>query len=126
MDLEGNARRQRTSTAASAVPERVPDERLVARALEGDRSAFEALVRRHQTPLVNHLYRLIGSRDAALLLAWMDLEHGRLEGARAGFRAALYDDPSGAWALRGWGLALLPEDPRPAPRSLVSPEDSDR
>jgi len=67
-----------------------------------------------------------GSRDAALLLAWMDLEHGRLEGARAGFRAALYDDPSGAWALRGWGLALLPEDPRPAPRSLVSPEDSDR
>jgi RNA polymerase sigma-70 factor (ECF subfamily) len=69
MDLEGNARRRGASTAAAAAPERVSDERLVARALAGDRSAFEALVRRHQTPLVNHLYRLIGSRDAALDLA---------------------------------------------------------
>jgi RNA polymerase sigma-70 factor (ECF subfamily) len=69
MDLEGNARRRSPSAAAAAAPERVSDERLVARALEGDRSAFEALVRRHQTPLVNHLYRLIGSRDAALDLA---------------------------------------------------------
>jgi RNA polymerase sigma-70 factor (ECF subfamily) len=68
MDLEGNARRRGASTAAAA-PERIADERLVARALAGDRSAFEALVRRHQTPLVNHLYRLIGSRDAALDLA---------------------------------------------------------
>jgi RNA polymerase sigma-70 factor (ECF subfamily) len=69
MDLERNARRGSASASAAAVPERIADERLVSRALTGDRSAFEALVRRHQTPLVNHLYRLIGSRDAALDLA---------------------------------------------------------
>ncbi|HEX5044164.1 MAG TPA: sigma-70 family RNA polymerase sigma factor [Candidatus Polarisedimenticolaceae bacterium] len=72
MDLEGNGGRRGAATAAAVperIAERVPDERLVARALAGDRSAFEALVRRHQTPLVNHLYRLIGSRDAALDLA---------------------------------------------------------
>lgn len=69
MELEGNARRRSAPAAGVPVPERVPDERWVARALDGDRSAFEALVRRHQTPLVNHLYRLIGSRDAALDLA---------------------------------------------------------
>lgn len=69
MELEGNARKRSASAATAAAPERVPDERLVAGALAGDRSAFEALVRRHQTPLVNHLYRLIGSRDAALDLA---------------------------------------------------------
>jgi hypothetical protein len=76
----------------------------------------------------DHLGRALarGSRDAALLLAWLDLESGRLEGARAGFRAALYDDPSGAWALRGWGLALLPGDPRRAPSVPVPPEESDR
>jgi RNA polymerase sigma-70 factor (ECF subfamily) len=49
--------------------ERVADEALVARAVSGDRGAFETLVRRHQSPLVNHLYRLIGSRDTALDLA---------------------------------------------------------
>jgi RNA polymerase sigma-70 factor (ECF subfamily) len=71
VDLEGSHRRRNAPAAAgaTAAPERVSDERLVARALAADRSAFEALVRRHQTPLVNHLYRLIGSRDAALDLA---------------------------------------------------------
>ena len=70
MDLEGSTRRRNAPAAAgAAAPERVSDERLVERALAADRSAFEALVRRHQTPLVNHLYRLIGSRDAALDLA---------------------------------------------------------
>jgi RNA polymerase sigma-70 factor (ECF subfamily) len=37
--------------------------------LEGDRSAFERLVRRHQKGLVNHLYRLTGQPDTAKDLA---------------------------------------------------------
>jgi RNA polymerase sigma-70 factor (ECF subfamily) len=45
------------------------DEQLVAMALEGTREAFETLVRRHQRPLVNHLYRLTGLRDGAVDLA---------------------------------------------------------
>ena len=45
------------------------DEHLVRSALAGDRSAFEQIVRRHQRPLVNHLYRQIGHRDGALDLA---------------------------------------------------------
>ena len=46
-----------------------PDEDLVARTLAGDRDAFGHLVRRHQRPLVNHLYRLTGLRDGAHDLA---------------------------------------------------------
>lgn len=45
------------------------DEVLVELALEGDRTAFEELVRRHQRGVVNYLYRLTGSRDAAMDLA---------------------------------------------------------
>ena len=47
----------------------VSDEQLVERALDGDRSAFERLVRRHQRPLVNHLFRQVGQRELALDLA---------------------------------------------------------
>ena len=46
-----------------------PDEQLVGEALAGDRDAFGALVLRHQRGLVNFLYRLAGSRDAATDLA---------------------------------------------------------
>ena len=42
-----------------------PDERLVDEALGGDRDAFGALVLRHQRGLVNYIFRLVGSRDAA-------------------------------------------------------------
>ena len=45
------------------------DEQLVACALRGERAAFESLVRRHRRPLVNHLYRQVGARDAAMDLA---------------------------------------------------------
>jgi RNA polymerase sigma-70 factor (ECF subfamily) len=45
------------------------DEELVAFSLEGRRSAFEALVRRHQRALVNHLYRITGLREGAYDLA---------------------------------------------------------
>jgi len=41
------------------------DERLVDEALAGDRDAFGALVLRHQRGLVNYIFRLVGSRDAA-------------------------------------------------------------
>jgi RNA polymerase sigma-70 factor (ECF subfamily) len=43
----------------------LPDERLVDEALAGDRDAFGALVLRHQRGLVNYIFRLVGSRDAA-------------------------------------------------------------
>lgn len=42
---------------------------LVRRSLDGRRDAFEELVRRHQRGVVNHLYRLVGRRDAAMDLA---------------------------------------------------------
>lgn len=41
------------------------DERLVEETLAGDRDAFGALVLRHQRGLVNYIFRLVGSRDAA-------------------------------------------------------------
>lgn len=47
----------------------VSDELLVDESLGGDREAFGALVRRHQRGLVNYIYRLVGSRDAATDLA---------------------------------------------------------
>ena len=49
--------------------DRTSDERLVEHALEGNRTAFETLVRRHQRALVNHLYRLSGQREEAFDLA---------------------------------------------------------
>jgi len=45
------------------------DEQLVDFALGGDRHAFERLVRRHQSGLVNHLYRQTGQRELAWDLA---------------------------------------------------------
>lgn len=45
------------------------DEQLAARALLGERGAFESLVRRHQRPLVNHLYRQIGRKEKSRDLA---------------------------------------------------------
>jgi RNA polymerase sigma-70 factor (ECF subfamily) len=45
------------------------DEEFVTLSLEGDRSAFESLVRRHQKGLVNHLFRLTGQLDTARDLA---------------------------------------------------------
>ena len=47
----------------------VSDEQLVHLALDGDRRAFERLVRRHQTGLVNHLFRQTGQRELAFDLA---------------------------------------------------------
>jgi hypothetical protein len=48
-----------------------------------------------------------GSRDAALILARLDLAAGRIDAARNAFRALVAQEPPGAWALRGWGVALV-------------------
>ena len=45
------------------------------------------------------------------MLGRLDLDAGRLEAARKGFRASILSDRPAAWALRGWGLTLLPEPP---------------
>ena len=50
-----------------------------------------------------------GSSDAGLVLGLMDLEAGRLAAARRGFRPSILSEPPAAWALRGWGMTLLPE-----------------
>jgi RNA polymerase sigma-70 factor (ECF subfamily) len=42
-----------------------PDEQLAGRAARGDASAFEQLVRRHETPLLNFCYRMLGDADDA-------------------------------------------------------------
>ena len=50
-------------SSAQHVHVRAPDEDLVTLTLSGNREAFEQLVRRHQRPLINHLYRITGQRD---------------------------------------------------------------
>jgi len=44
----------------------IDDRKLVARALKGDRKAFEMIVRRYEQPLTNYLGRMTGEREAAL------------------------------------------------------------
>ncbi len=46
--------------------ESVADEALVREAIEGDRTAFDSLVRRYQTPAVAVSYRLLGNRADAV------------------------------------------------------------
>jgi hypothetical protein len=50
----------------------------------------------------------LGSDDAGLVLARMDLFAGRNEEARRGFQAHILGQPPPDWAWRGWGTALLP------------------
>jgi RNA polymerase sigma-70 factor (ECF subfamily) len=72
MATQGVSGKSRASAAPGATPNVTPnvtDEQLVAASCNGDRQAFENLVRRHRRSLVNHLYRQIGQRDAALDLA---------------------------------------------------------
>ncbi len=58
------------SAPARASEVRSPaDEELVALAVAGDRTAFEAIVSRHQRPIINYLHRLTGARDGAMDLA---------------------------------------------------------
>ena len=38
---------------------------IIQRVLAGERDAFEILVRRHQRPLFNYIYRMVGTKDLA-------------------------------------------------------------
>jgi RNA polymerase sigma-70 factor (ECF subfamily) len=49
--------------------EQIPSEELMARIAEGDEDAFEILVNRHQTSVLNLVYRFIGDRTQAKDLA---------------------------------------------------------
>lgn len=49
-----------------------------------------------------------GSNNAAVVLGRLALREGRPRQARAIFRTLLVNDPPPSWALRGWGLSLLP------------------
>ncbi len=42
------------------------DQKLVERVLEGDRKAYEMIIRRYEQPLVNYLSRTLGDRETAL------------------------------------------------------------
>ncbi|MFT7668321.1 MAG: tetratricopeptide (TPR) repeat protein [Planctomycetota bacterium] len=70
-------------------------------ALQG--AGFE---RRALGPLGSSFAR--GSRDAGVVLGRIALRQGRLDHARAIFRSLLDEEPSPSWALRGWGLSMLP------------------
>jgi RNA polymerase sigma-70 factor (ECF subfamily) len=60
---------QRCPGSAPAVDPAPTDEQLVARAVEGDRRAFEQLIRRHQRPVMLYLSRQTGQRESARDLA---------------------------------------------------------
>lgn len=62
---------------------------------------------------------LLGSVDAGVVLARLDLAQGRGDTARVAFRGALLDDSRSDWARRGWGLSLLPVAPQ-APGSPLA------
>ena len=47
------------------VDQKIPSEELMARIAEGDEDAFEILVNRHQTSVLNLIYRFIGDRTQA-------------------------------------------------------------
>ncbi|MFW6160553.1 MAG: RNA polymerase sigma factor [Acidobacteriota bacterium] len=42
------------------------DHNLVEKALQGERKAFEMIVRKYQTPLLNYIGRMVGNRELAL------------------------------------------------------------
>ncbi len=56
-----------------------------------------------------------GSVNAGVVLGRIELRDGRMAQARAIFRTLLDKQPPPSWALRGWGLSMLPE---PAAKSV--------
>lgn len=52
-----------------------------------------------------------GSANAGVVLGRIALRDGQMGQARAIFRTLLHEDPPQSWALRGWGLSMLPERP---------------
>lgn len=51
---------------------------------------------------------LNGSSDAAIVLGWLAISAGETDRARCLARAQLASDPAPAWALRTFGLSMLP------------------
>lgn len=49
----------------------------------------------------------LGSKDAALVLAKLDLDQGDPVAARHGFRVLVASADASDWALRGWGMSFL-------------------
>jgi RNA polymerase sigma-70 factor (ECF subfamily) len=54
---------------SQSMDEQIPSEELMARIAKGDNDAFEILVNRHQTSILNLVYRFIGDRTQAKDLA---------------------------------------------------------
>jgi RNA polymerase sigma-70 factor (ECF subfamily) len=52
-----------------SMDEQIPSEELMARIAEGDEDAFEILVDRHQTSILNFIYRFVGDRTQSKDLA---------------------------------------------------------
>ncbi|MBY0423524.1 MAG: sigma-70 family RNA polymerase sigma factor, partial [Parvularculaceae bacterium] len=66
---------ERTASAMLS-QDRILDQYLVAAARAGDRTAFEALARRWEKPLVGHAWRLVGDAELARDVAqsaWLDI-----------------------------------------------------
>ncbi|MFT7486188.1 MAG: hypothetical protein ACI9F9_002043 [Candidatus Paceibacteria bacterium] len=61
-----------------------------------------------------------GSANAGVVLGRIALQEGRRGQARSIFRTLLPADPPQAWALRGWGLSMLPTRQDPAARVTPS------
>lgn len=71
----------------------------------------------HERLARNYLGRAVrmGSTNAAVVLARLDLVRGRREEALRGFRALSWERGGGAWTQRGYGLSLLSPRPLPPP-----------
>jgi hypothetical protein len=55
-----------------------------------------------------------GSANAGVVLGRLELHAGHLGRARSLFRSLLDEDPPQSWALRGWGLSMVPSRNRRA------------
>ena len=67
--IQTKARSHRIPAPETGIGRAVTDEEVVRAVLKGDRDRFEELVRRHQRPIINFLYRMVGNFDLALDLS---------------------------------------------------------
>jgi tetratricopeptide (TPR) repeat protein len=66
----------------------------------------------------------LGSEGAALRLARLELQAGRIEAARRGFRTLILDAPPPDRAWRGWGTSLLPAPFAPSRTRIPVPPNA--
>jgi RNA polymerase sigma-70 factor (ECF subfamily) len=67
--IQTNSKGHRIPATGTGIRQAVPDEDVVRAVLKGDTNRFEELVRRHQRPIINFLYRMVGNFDLALDLS---------------------------------------------------------